>query len=306
MTKHKTHNTLLLTLLAASLCFSFDLSGFHDYTVGDSFTYQIVTTNSAANDPIKEQTKSRRHHIVDSIQVFDSAVVFYISYEEIGQTILYNNNTPYDTVAINHPGTETFIVENGRLVGTTDFFPLQNSFSEDELDTMRHRYGILHYAGEKRNFLRFDHRVAGPGGYYYCVFYGYLSGFGTIYQQRGEEYGVTGFIEDKLAQLIKYNNVFINPDSLDTLMLNPTAISHKRVCNKHSPIQSVQKLIFTIKNSKESDHLINITNIMGRNIASNIRINRFQQIQKELPSGLYIISGHIRNRPFFVKLGITR
>jgi hypothetical protein len=199
--------------------------------------------------------------------------------------------------------TEIYTVVNDSLITASDYFPLKNSFSEDELDS-NYIYGKLNYAGQLKDYLRYHH-IDNPSPFSsLSYFHSYLSGFGTI---SWHDRNLNKYFEDfKSIKLVKYNDIIINPDSLDTLMINSVAIQSHYLTKKSQYIKSVQELLIELSLCNKQNYEINLYSINGRKIESILGYNHLKKLLNKIPTGIYIISGILNNRPFCFKQSMLK
>ncbi len=294
--------TSLFVLVIMGTSFCQIIKGFHDYKIGDSlfFIVKKVEQSQTSNDTIlKYVTKSKRTYIVDSIITKGDSTRYVVAYHEKGTIVYFKSGNAYDTVPVNSNEVGVYLTYKGKRIKYqhNEFFPKKASYSENELwDTVTTRYGNLYYNGSLRDYVRFYYWSGGPGGATNIVSFCYLSGFGTVYWDRLCSHATTNMVNDLTMQLIRYNDIVINPDDLDTLLL-PTAIEPKQKQIKINSIRSMHEL-HSIVNAKKSTYSIAFYSLNGRIVQTKISNNEINTLLKLIPSGVYIIKGKVNDIPF--------
>ncbi len=296
---------IIFTVLAA-VCFGNDISGFHDYAVGDSLVYYCYRCRFTDDDIGEYERKSYRTHYVDSINKNGDTRIYFIRFEEVGKIIEWKNGMPSTTTPFDTTGSASFIVVKDSLKTKSDFFPYKSSFTEGEL-TRVHSFGVKNYNNQERNYLKYQYFEGGVGGLSGIKYYTYLSGFGTIYRLYGTDYQYNH--SEQEIQLVRYNTVIINPDSLDSLMYDPTSNDPTASVKKHYSINSLNSLHALFSNATKEPFqkcAIDLYNVSGRKITTVRNIGHLKLHFKEIPSGTYIISGSLGCVPFCFRENILK
>lgn len=293
-------NRLLLFVIIIKtvyICYGYDITGFHEYSVGDTFVYYTYECEFNPNNIGEYEMKSTRRHQVDSILIKGDTVEYHISFKDDMTKISYTDGLQADTTYYEGRGSNNPIVVKDSLVTPSDFFPIQKAFTEDEL-TKYHEVGTLQYAGLERDYLKYDYFSSGPGGAYDGNFYSYLAGFGTICRCDEISYVMGQEKRARQIQLVKYNDIEINPSTLAILMIGPMHTSPAASVNNSYHINSLNDLYIMSPTGNCKGNYIRLFALNGRMITTVKNTSQLKLLMREVPSGVYIISGQLNNMQF--------